>query len=187
MPQNLSVVHNSTLAPGVTSFTVTANDSSIIALTVNGEIIGVTQGTGNPATITIPSQSQGSNMIVTIFKQNYYRYQATVPVVAISVAEDIKPIGKFITNLYETRPNPVKNDITQISFSLAEPTKTSLKVYNASGKLVKIIVDEFKSAGFYSVSWNCKDDMGIKIAEGVYFYTLETPNQKFTRKLILTR
>lgn len=84
MPQNLTVSHSPILTAGATSFSVTANDSSMIALTVNGEITGVAQGTGNPVAITIPPQTQGSNVIVTVTKQNYYRYQATVPVVSSS-------------------------------------------------------------------------------------------------------
>jgi hypothetical protein len=83
-PQNLTVTHMPTLMAGVSSFTVTANDSAIIALTVDGEIIGAAQATGSPLAITITPQIPGSNMIVTITKQNYYRYQATVPVVSSS-------------------------------------------------------------------------------------------------------
>jgi len=37
----------------------------------------------------------------------------------------------------------------------------------------------------YSYTWDSKDDNNRKVAEGVYFYTLETPNQKFCRKMVL--
>jgi hypothetical protein len=187
IPQTLSVVHNSTLEPGATSFTVTATDSSIIALTVNGEIIGVAQGTGNPVTIIIPAQTQGSNMIVTVTRQNFYRYQATVPVGVISVTEYIQPITKYITALYEGKPNPTKNDRVQISYSLAEPTKTSVKIYSVSGKLIRTLIDEYINAGIYKIIWTGKDNLGQTVSDGIYFCTLETSKQKFTRKLILTQ
>jgi len=183
VPQSLTVSHSPILVAGATSFTVTANDSSIIALTVNGEIIGVAQATGNPVTITISSQTQGSNVIVTVFKQNYFRYQVTVPVVSASIIEDTKPINKLITVLYETRPNPVNNSV-QVSFSIGEPSKISLKIHNVSGKLVKILANEFRSPGVYSVNWDGKDDNRRTVAEGVYFYTLETSRQRFTKKLV---
>ncbi|MCK5259124.1 MAG: hypothetical protein KAJ69_06340, partial [Thermoplasmatales archaeon] len=80
IPQDLSVSHAPTTIGGATSFTVTANDSSIIALTVNGEIIGVAEGTGGPVAITILPQSPGNTMKVTITKANYYRYEADVPI-----------------------------------------------------------------------------------------------------------
>ncbi|MCK4233664.1 hypothetical protein KAX75_04495, partial [candidate division WOR-3 bacterium] len=82
MPQRLTVSHLPVLLEGQTSFTVTANDSSIIALTVNGEIIGVAEGTGSSVNITIPSQTSPNTMKVTVTKANYYRYEADVPVIS---------------------------------------------------------------------------------------------------------
>jgi len=81
IPQNLTVSHASTLPGGQGYFTVTADDSSIIALTVDGEIIGVDEGTGSPLNVTIFSPpSQGDTVLVTVTKANYYRYTALVPV-----------------------------------------------------------------------------------------------------------
>ena len=81
-PRRLSVTHAPVLLAGQTSFTVTADDSSVIALTVNGEIIGVAQGTGMPVTIMIHGQIVPPNtMIVTVTKANSYRYQASVAVI----------------------------------------------------------------------------------------------------------
>ena len=88
MPQNLSVSHDAALLSGVTTFTVTANDGSFIALTVNEEIIGTAEGTGGPFAITIPSQDPGDVIVVTITKQDYYRYSANVDV--------IPPSGPYI-------------------------------------------------------------------------------------------
>jgi len=93
----------------------------------------------------------------------------------------------YITMLYSPKPNPVTNRITQISFSIAEPNPVSVKIYNTSGNLVKILADEFKRPGVYNISWNCQDEYKRRVAEGIYFYALETPKQKFTKKLILTR
>ena len=86
IPQYLSVNHPPTLLTGATSFTVTANDSAIIALTVNGEIIGVAEGSGDPVAISIPAQSVGDTLVVTVTKANYYRYEVDVPVVVTAYA-----------------------------------------------------------------------------------------------------
>jgi hypothetical protein len=80
VPQDLSVSHASSLTAGVTVFNVTADDSSVIALTVNGEIIGVAEGTGSPVPITILPQTPGNTLKVTITKANYYRYEVDVPI-----------------------------------------------------------------------------------------------------------
>ncbi|MCD4790928.1 MAG: PKD domain-containing protein, partial [Bacteroidales bacterium] len=88
IPQNLTVNHNPILYAGVTSFDVTANEGSFIALTVNGEIIGTAEGTGAPVTITIPGQLPPDQMLVTITLQNYYRYTSLVDV--------IPPTGPYV-------------------------------------------------------------------------------------------
>ncbi len=88
VPQNLTVAHNPILYAGVTSFDVTANDGAFIALTVNDEIIGTAVATGIPVTITIPGQVPPDHVLVTITRQNYYRYQSLVAV--------IPPTGPYI-------------------------------------------------------------------------------------------
>jgi len=83
VPQDLIVSHAATLLTNNTSFSVTADDGSFIALTINGEIIGTADGTGSPVDIVILAQTPGT-MLVTVTKQNYYRYSATVDVIAAS-------------------------------------------------------------------------------------------------------
>ena len=82
VPQTLAVSHATSLTSSETSFTVTADAGSTIALTVNGEILAVETGTGAPLAIVIPSQPAGQVMIVTVTKQNYYRYSSNVDIVA---------------------------------------------------------------------------------------------------------
>jgi len=94
----------------------------------------------------------------------------------------------FITALYSPKPNPVTKGLMQISFSLAEPSQVSLKIYDAFGRLVKILINnQYQTPGIYSITWNSKDENERAVAEGVYFYTLETPKQKFTKKMIFVR
>ncbi|MBN2172989.1 MAG: T9SS type A sorting domain-containing protein [Bacteroidales bacterium] len=81
MPQNLTVVHNPILYAGVTSFDVSANSGSLIALTVDGEIIGTAEGIGAPVSILIPGQVPPDQVLVTVTKQNYYRYESLVDVI----------------------------------------------------------------------------------------------------------
>ncbi|HHJ51868.1 MAG TPA: hypothetical protein ENJ89_01625, partial [Caldithrix abyssi] len=81
MPQNLTVSHDSQLQAGETTFTVTADEGSLIGLSVNGELIGSADGTGEPVAIEIEPQDPGAVMLVTVTKQNYYRYSSEVEVV----------------------------------------------------------------------------------------------------------
>ena len=80
VPKTLTVNHSNCVASGDTTFTVTANDSSLIALSINGEILGTATGTGSPVAIHLPVSLPSGDMIVTVTKQNYYRYSAKVTV-----------------------------------------------------------------------------------------------------------
>jgi len=102
--------------------------------------------------------------------------------------EEQKPNNQLLTTmLYTVKPNPIINRFATISFSLAEPLKASLKMYDASGRIVKTLVNRPFGKGIYNFIWDGKTDQSKLVAEGVYFYTLEIPKQKFTKKLILTR
>lgn len=105
----------------------------------------------------------------------------------VGIAEQEQTRPNVITTLRAPKPNPVTNGLANISFAIAEPTKVSLKIYDASGRLIKILINEFMNSGVYNFIWNGKDDNNHNVAEGIYFYTLQTDKQNFTKKLVFTR
>ena len=104
VPQNLTVLHQPAMLGGMDVFSVTANEGSIISLTVDGEIIGVAEGTGAPVDIEIDPQIPGSTMLVTVTLYNHYRYTQEVPVVppsgayVVFNAVDINDAGAWMPN-----------------------------------------------------------------------------------------
>ena len=64
--------------------------------------------------------------------------------------------------------------------------RVSIKVYDILGKEIASLIDEFKTADFYTVEFD-----GTNIASGTYFYRViaEGNNQKFTKtlKMILVK
>ncbi|MCB0805531.1 MAG: hypothetical protein KDC05_07000 [Bacteroidales bacterium] len=80
VPQLLTVNHAPSVLGGSSSFSVTADAGSFIALTCNGEILATADGTGSPVNMAITPQSPGNDVYVTVTKQNYYRYSVAVPV-----------------------------------------------------------------------------------------------------------
>ncbi|MDP4281529.1 MAG: C25 family cysteine peptidase, partial [Bacteroidota bacterium] len=82
VPSALTVTHNTDIPEGDTIITVTANQNALIALTINNVIIATAVGNGNtPVEITIPPQTVGTQIVITVTKQNFYRYKAYIPVV----------------------------------------------------------------------------------------------------------
>ena len=86
VPQDLTVLHSDVLLEGVETFSIYADVDAFIGLTVNGEIIGTGIGAGVMIQIPIPGQTAGSQIDVTVTKQNYYRYETTVDVIPSDIA-----------------------------------------------------------------------------------------------------
>ncbi|MBK6536960.1 MAG: T9SS type A sorting domain-containing protein [Ignavibacteria bacterium] len=84
--------------------------------------------------------------------------------------------------LKQNYPNPF-NPSTKINFSIPKASNVSLKIYDALGKEIYTLVNEFKAAGNYSYEFNVPSD----ITSGVYFYTLSSENFTSTKKLTLVK
>jgi hypothetical protein len=90
------------------------------------------------------------------------------------------------TYLEQNFPNPF-NPSTTIAFGLKKGGHVSLRIYDAAGRLVSVLVNESRPAGRYEEIWNGTDTAGGTAASGVYFYLLEAGAFKETRKMVLLR
>ncbi len=106
----------------------------------------------------------------------------------INGAALLRPTGEETGNnspnkisLSQNFPNPF-NPSTEISFSLAKDTKVNITVYDLLGKEAGVIVNEFKTAGNYSVLFD-----GSKLASGVYFYRITAGDFTDIKKMILVK
>lgn len=78
-------------------------------------------------------------------------------------------------------PNPF-NPTTLISFTLQEATNVSVTVYDRLGREVKILMDENKAPGSYSVEFNADG-----LPSGIYFYRIKTSERTEVMKMILAK
>jgi M6 family metalloprotease-like protein len=90
---------------------------------------------------------------------------------------------KFTLGVY---PNPF-NPSTSIRFTLPEEGNISLWVYNIQGQRVRKLIEEYRTAGEYTLQWDGKDDLANNAASGAYLLSLETPSKKLTNKMLLLR
>jgi hypothetical protein len=91
-----------------------------------------------------------------------------------------------VTYLSQNFPNPF-NPSTTISFGLKVAGNVSLRVYDVSGKLVRVMVEGERSARHYEEVWDGRDESGVPVASGMYFYELKGGNYSHTRKMVLLR
>jgi hypothetical protein len=90
------------------------------------------------------------------------------------------------TALRQNHPNPF-NPTTTISFALASSMQVSVAVYDASGRLVRSLVEGVRDAGPNEVTWDGRDDAGNRVATGVYLYRLTAGTFRESRKMVLLK
>jgi len=89
-------------------------------------------------------------------------------------------------NLQQNFPNPF-NPETQISFSIGEPGRVDLEIFDATGKRVKTLVARNMAAGNYNARWDGTNEAGHKVASGQYVYRLRLNGQVKSKIMTLLK
>jgi len=83
--------------------------------------------------------------------------------------------------LNQNYPNPF-NPSTVISYQVAAEQHVHLSVYDVTGRLIAVLVDQQQTPGDYRVNW----DAG-QLSSGVYFYRLEAGGHTLTRNMTFVK
>ncbi|MGD9379708.1 MAG: T9SS type A sorting domain-containing protein [candidate division WOR-3 bacterium] len=78
-------------------------------------------------------------------------------------------------------PNPVR-DLARLSFTVTEPGMVNIVLYDATGKLVRSVLEETRPAGEYSVNIE-----KANLASGIYFVRIDTPAGVATKTMTIVR
>jgi hypothetical protein len=78
-------------------------------------------------------------------------------------------------------PNPF-NPVTNIRYDLPNDVRVLIKIYDLLGREIKTLVNEFKKAGSYIISFN-----GAELASGVYFYRIAAGNFVSVKRMVLLK
>lgn len=111
---------------------------------------------------------------------------SVVYIAAVNVRETpIISVGNEITvydySLEQNYPNPF-NPSTSISFTLAEKSDVTLKVYDVLGNEVATLINTTKDAGKHSVNFDATE-----MASGLYIYTLNAGTFTSSKKMMLLK
>ncbi|MXV85892.1 T9SS type A sorting domain-containing protein [Candidatus Poribacteria bacterium] len=95
------------------------------------------------------------------------------------------------TDLLANYPNPF-NPETWIPYQLAKSAKVSVRIYDATGALVRTLALGHQTAGIYqeksrAAYWDGKNELGESVASGIYFYMLIAGDFTATRKMLIRK
>jgi len=88
-------------------------------------------------------------------------------------------------SLMANNPNPFSK-ITNIQWQIPIQSNVAITIYDATGKIVKNLVNENMSAGVYNLPWNRTDDNNRQVPAGIYFYEMKSGDYTARRKMIIT-
>jgi len=105
---------------------------------------------------------------------------ATAPLI-VGIEDDRNAALPAEFSLAQNYPNPF-NPTTTITFNLPKSDFVNLRIYNASGQLLKSLVNEQKSAGTHSVQWDAS-----MLSSGIYFYRIRAGEYSAVHKALLLK
>jgi hypothetical protein len=83
--------------------------------------------------------------------------------------------------LSQNYPNPF-NPSTMITYALPKAGNVKLTVFDVLGREVKTLVNEYKTAGTYNVTFD-----GSSVSSGLYFYRINAGSFTDTKKMVLVK
>ncbi len=93
--------------------------------------------------------------------------------------------------LKQNYPNPF-NPTTRIEYTLPVDSKVQLSVFDITGKEITTLLNVEQPAGYLSVEWDGKNNLGAQVGSGVYLYritAITASGKEFTeaRKMLLVK
>ena len=83
--------------------------------------------------------------------------------------------------IFQNYPNPF-NAATTIVYSIPEPSKVTVEIYDILGRKVETLVQGEQPAGYHQVVWDAED-----ASSGMYFYRIQARDFVGTKKMLLLK
>ena len=106
--------------------------------------------------------------------------------VSFTVDNSIPPEPVTTVRLLPATPNPFR-DGTSLIVELPAPADATVRVYDAGGRVVRVLLDGPAVQGRTEVRWDGTDESGAAVGSGLYFARLDAAGRAVHRKLVLTR
>gem|GEM_PF-1665486 len=164
------------------------------------------RGTHQAATVYFRLVGEGTTYIDTLYRawnppyiwtefvdkgglRSYFPEYQGANVVATSVGLEeffVEPPIPSVHGLSQSYPNPMRAGMS-IYYQIAERCQVNLEIFDNTGRLVKVLLDEEAEPGYYTAKWNGQDALGQDLPNGIYFYRLKAGDYTQTRKFIRLR
>jgi hypothetical protein len=117
-----------------------------------------------------------------------YPYYGDCPIGCYPAVEEPITGVPVVTSLWQAFPNPV-NPTATIKYTVGKSGRTTLKIFDAAGRVVRTLVDAEQKARPepYEVVWDGKNDRDERVSSGVFFYQLQAPGYSSAKKIVIVQ
>jgi hypothetical protein len=88
--------------------------------------------------------------------------------------------------LMQNYPNPF-NPATTIRYGIPKAEKVAVVIFNILGQKVRTLVSGKQEPGYYTLTWDSRDDFGNPVSSGLYFLRVTAGRQHKTIKIMLVK
>ncbi|MBN1351107.1 lamin tail domain-containing protein [candidate division KSB1 bacterium] len=106
--------------------------------------------------------------------------------IPVGVAEGDDAKLPTVFALHQNYPNPF-NPTTIIRYDLPKACDVKIVIYNALGQQVKTLINVRQEAGYKQLRWDGRNDQGILISSGSYFYLIKAGDFQETKKMMFVK
>ena len=165
-------------------------DASIpdIAFDRNGNLLGMTGGQGpSPRSLISIDPTTGAGTLIGALGFNSMSGLCFAPgdPDAVEDGDQASSAPKAFV-LEQNYPNPF-NPSTKIRYAIAQNSHVVLKIYSVLGQEVRTVVDEKQTANAYETIWDGRNNTGVAMPSGVYFYQIRAGNHVATRRMLFLK
>jgi FlgD Ig-like domain len=106
----------------------------------------------------------------------------------ITGIEEARKVSLVIQSfrLMQNYPNPF-NPSTTIEYEIPQAGEVEVRIFDLNGRLVKTIEKKAQASGTYQVRWDGKNEEGLRVASGLYLYSVQYENAIYSKKMILIK
>lgn len=147
------------------------NDKKVVAIDV---LTGIEQ--------ELITEIDGDNLVINnlLIKDYPIILRISSSTVGIDDIKNTQPGNFSLSNF----PIPFSSSTT-IMFQILTKSNVSIKIYNLQGQVIRNLVKKEFEPGVHNIKWNGLDNMGNKLATGMYLIRMESENYVKTNKCLL--
>ena len=102
------------------------------------------------------------------------------------LALDDTSTGPQKFQLFPAYPNPF-NPVTNLRYDLSEAALVKITIYDAAGRTIKELKNNYETAGTKIIQWNADNETGSPVSTGLYLVTLQVGCNIQSQKMMVIK